>query len=371
MTILAEGGGARLVHRTLFDDLEKRVSGFAIPDGGNFDPTHADDETLRKFGLPPRPNRDREPRRYELWMAMFGRALHFIEFKLSFDRLFGTDYRPFFRRSRVGPPSGLASASRYETSRNRSGAYTEANADKTFVQVWGQWTVPTPAPPTGSGLPDPGNQFDYQCAAWIGLDGERLYRNSSLPQIGTLQEVIVEPDGTQSFKTEAWTQWWCRDDKSTRPVPIPCFPVDHGNIISCLLTVLNSHCVLLNIVNQSCNPPNHAAVRVEAPTVTLENGDELQLSVSGATAEWIMERPTIPDTDLLARFANYDSIDFVSCGAFEASPDDSLLVEQTLKSPRFIRMYEPLSDPPRSRYISMPSRIDDTSFRVTYGDFNN
>ena len=152
---------------------------------------------------------------------------------------------------------------------------------------------------------------------------------------------------------------------------MPNFPVDPGDSISCLLTVLTRHRVLLNITNYSYNPPHFAAVKIDAPSITLPNGNKVQLSVSGATAEWIMERPMIPPTTDLAPFADYDCIDFVNCRAFEGSPQDSVLRLQNPKSPRFIRMYDIYQNPPRTRYISMPERIDDSSFRVTYGDFSN
>ena len=53
-----------------------------------------------------------------------------------------------------------------------------------FMQIWGVWTIPgnlklPPAPFQGP----PG--IDYVCSNWIGLDGQRLYLDSSLPQIGT------------------------------------------------------------------------------------------------------------------------------------------------------------------------------------------
>jgi hypothetical protein len=244
-----------------------------------------------------------------------------------------------------------------------------------FAQVWGQWTVPTPHPPPGATVPE-----GYQCSTWIGLDGQRRYRNSSLPQIGTRQAVTVAADGTQSYMTDAWVQWWDQYDKKSEPVPIHDFPVDHGNIISCVLTVLDEHHVLLNIVNQSTKPPTFTPIKADAPTPA---GSRLPLSISGATAEWIMERPAIPEPDTpdnscqpytsdnLYLLPDYGSMDFVGCYAVEAFEGDVSPVEQTLKTPRFIRMYEVRPNPQRTAYISMPMRIDDTSFRVAYGDFRD
>ncbi len=144
--------------------------------------------------------------------------------------------------------------------------------------------------------------------------------------------------------------------------------------------MLTDHCVWFSIVNQSTIPPTFIPIAVDAPTVSV-GGTDLQLSVSGATAEWIMERPAVPVTDAtrkkcatpklddLQAFADYDSMDFVGCCAAEAGEGHASAIWRTLKSPRFVRMYEMRSGPQRTGYISMPTRIDDTSFRMSYGDF--
>jgi hypothetical protein len=366
----AREDGSSLVIPSLLD----RLRGFELPnshgpDPQDYNPTMADADTLLRIGLPPRPDKYRHPELHKLWINAFGRTLRFVRFTVP--RPFeGPDYRPFLRRERRGPP-----ATRFETSRNWSGAYIEPSAGMMFAQVWGQWTVPTPHPPPGATVPE-----GYQCSTWIGLDGQRRYRNSSLPQIGTRQAVTVAADGTQSYMTDAWVQWWDQYDKKSEPVPIHDFPVDHGNIISCVLTVLDEHHVLLNIVNQSTKPPTFTPIKADAPTPA---GSRLPLSISGATAEWIMERPAIPEPDTpdnscqpytsdnLYLLPDYGSMDFVGCYAVEAFEGDVSPVEQTLKTPRFIRMYEVRPNPQRTAYISMPMRIDDTSFRVAYGDFRD
>ncbi len=366
---------ASVVERSLITELEKRFHAFRLPPHPkSYDPTKVDADKLRKFGIPPRPDKAHQPRLHDLWMTTFGQKLHFVAFKLpTVHMLEAEGFRPFFRRDRA-----RAVATQFEASRNWSGAYIEPSAGRKFVQVWGQWTVPTPKLPPGATLPTSG-QTDYHCATWIGLDGERLYRNSSLPQIGTDQKVTVTADGTQKVEAKAWTQWWVRYDNASVPVPI-ALPVAPGDRISCALTVLTDHCVWFSIVNQSTIPPTFIPIAVDAPTVSV-GGTDLQLSVSGATAEWIMERPAVPVTDAtrkkcatpklddLQAFADYDSMDFVGCCAAEAGEGHASAIWRTLKSPRFVRMYEMRSGPQRTGYISMPTRIDDTSFRMSYGDF--
>lgn len=330
--------------------------GYPIPTQPKQNPTDWSERKLERYGLPPRPDKYRHPDLYRLWIAAFGKKLRFIQFQTE-GSLDVESYPP--------PPSNAVglSTSRFEKSRNWSGVYIEPSAGRTFVQVWGQWTVPAPRPPTQS--PE---SCSYRCATWIGLDGHRRYRNSSLPQIGTLQRVDVE-GGKRKLKFHAWVQWWHRTDcEQPGPVTIDDFPIRPGNVISCVLTVLDKHSVLLNIVNQSTSLPNFAAVRAFAPAEILQDGGCVRPCVSGATAEWIMERPGIPGEKALYCFPDYGSVDFVDCCAVEAFKDGVSPVPQIPRTPRFIRMYEVREAPQRTAYISMPKRINATSFNVTYCD---
>jgi hypothetical protein len=68
----------------------------------------------------------------------------------------------------------------FEASSNWSGAYITANRDKQFLQIWGIWTIlpNLQLPP----LPFQGPAgVDYVCSNWIGLDGQRLFFDCSLP----------------------------------------------------------------------------------------------------------------------------------------------------------------------------------------------
>jgi Peptidase A4 family len=207
------------------DPIPRLPTGYETPTPPEQNPADWPECELKKYGLPIRPDKHREPGLYRLWVAAFGKTLRFIQFPHR---------PPFFSNYYPPPPSkrGGFSTSRFEKSLNWSGLYIEPSAGKTFVQVWGQWTVPTPKPPTISAKPG-----SYQCAIWIGLDGQRRYRNSSLPQIGTRQSVEVEA-GQRELKCEfnAWVQWWHRTDcKQPGPVTIPDFPVGPGNVITCVL----------------------------------------------------------------------------------------------------------------------------------------
>ena len=91
-----------------------------------------------------------------------------------------------FRLEHGSPRRQLASASRFEASPNWAGAYITANEGLRFAQLYGFWKVPLKSGSGAAGqFPPSDPALPYKVAAWIGLDGQRDYVNSSLPQIGT------------------------------------------------------------------------------------------------------------------------------------------------------------------------------------------
>ena len=327
--------------------------------------------------MPPRPTQIAREH-YALWMATFGRKMRFTPFEFAERQLLAETFEPDFRRSSYGPAVAAPGGGRIGGSQNWSGTYTEPGDGRTFSQVWGQFNVPFVKPPDGAVTPGPGTTKEYHCATWIGLDGQRRYFDSSLPQIGTDQYVTVDSTGTATPATKAWVQWWSREDDGSvngiGPVPIPasCFPVEQGDQIGCILHVVHPHHVNLTIINYTPRPPdefpNVVVVCIKAPTASLPGGIKRQHSVTGATAEWIMERPMDLLSDELQGFPNYGSANFVSCFAIESLDGHSPLVFRDLSSPKFIRMLDVDGETERSSYLSIPERVDDTSFTVTYGD---
>jgi hypothetical protein len=128
--------------------------------------------------------------------------------------------------------------------------------------------------------------------------------------------------------------------------------------------------VRLTIINHSPKSPdefpNVVVVCVRAPTATLPSGIKRQHAVTGATEEWIMERPMDLLSHELQGFADFGSANFVSCFAMESFDENSPLVLRDLCSPYFMRMLEVDEQTERSKYLSQ--RVDDLSFTVTYVD---
>ncbi len=350
------------VPEPIVEDLRRRFTSFPAPEEP-FDPSTAPQHVLRRYGLPPRPDTNGHPVLRRVWEAGFGQRMALRRFTFQNQLVQSTTYRPFSRLSDVMP----AAETRFEASSNWSGSYITANRDRQFMQVWGRWTIPDnlkipPAPFRGApGVP-------YVCSDWIGLDGQRRYLDSSLPQIGTAS--TLHADGTTS--AEAWTQWWARNSTGTAPLPLP-LPVAPGDDVLCVLTAWDPQTVVFVMVNLSAHPPEGMVVQGTAPTVTLPDGSTVLPSIAGATAEWIVERPEIVDQPSPYNFPDYGATEFSLCVAVEADSVDIVSLfgglPQAQRGERLLRMFDVLPTPARTAYISMPRKLSDTSIRVAYGGF--
>ncbi len=348
-------------------DLKGRFTSFDVPGGDRpFDALRHRPAGLRKYGLPPRPDLHRQPLLRQAWDEGFGKAIKLQPFVFDPRLVQNTEYRLASNRFADLSFAG----SQFETSPNWSGAYITANQDRQFLQIWGMWKVPDnlrlpPVPQRGP--PD----LPYYCANWIGLDGQRLYFDSSLPQMGTVS--ILQADGTT--RAEAWTQWWAREDLNSAPLPIG-LAVTPGDRVLCVLTALDPTTVICAMVNLStCTA---MAVQAVAPSVTLPDGSMVQPNIAGATAEWIVERPKVPhpkpdQPPAPYNFPDYGQTEFGLCLAVEGHGVDIFNLftglPQQLQGARRIRMFDVLRDPPRTAFISMPRKLDDMSINVKYGGF--
>ncbi len=351
---------ARIVPVEIIDDLQKRFHGFPVPDE-LFDPSTASPALLRRYGLPPRPDPDRQAFLRQTWDRGFGAPLMLHEFRFSQDLVQGTAYRLNPRQADELP----FAETRFETSSNWSGAYITANRDRQFLQIWGLWRIPEnlklpPGPfqgPAGT---------DYVCSNWIGLDGQRRYFDSSLPQIGTVS--TLQASGATT--AQAWTQWWARGIANAAPLPLG-LAVAPGDHILSVLTASDPETVIFVMVNLSTM--TSMAVMGTAPTVPLPDGTNATPQIAGATGEWIVERPAIPGQPTRFNFPDYGHTEFDLCVAVEGNGVDifSLFggLPQQLEGARRIRMFDVLFNPARTAFISMPRKLDNSAVRVRYGGF--
>jgi hypothetical protein len=335
----------------LSEQMMDRTTPYPVP-AKNFDPRTATPDQLKRFGFPQKPDRRANPKVYDFWMKLFSPPLSFLEIGQKF--LFTSIHGEF---DVFASPSPLPTfPTRYEGSSNWSGGYITSGGGQIFTELYGSWQVPTSAIPAGGTA----NVADYRSSVWIGLDGQRLYFNSSLPQIGTVQ-YIDDSSGQMVPKASAWFQWWERE-AILPPVTLP-LTVAPGDLIACALIVVDDEHVQFLIKNQTTGVLLRPFV-VKAPEAHLKNPPAVkQLKVSGATAEWILERPSEIEFYLvgstlylkkgpLRDLPDYGTEVFDNCLAMSALKPGGPGRTQILSGERLIDMFKVETNPNRTTFIS-------------------
>ena len=319
----------------LQDEFNERVHFFPQPPEG-FNPLTARPEDRARYGIPPKPDPDQQPVLTRFWTEMYSLPLVF-----------------------VAPPSLEASLPRIrrEASLNWSGAYITPRNGQQFTEVHATWEIPLVAAPAGMS-----GSAEYRSSIWIGLDGQRRYFESSLPQLGTAQFVNA-PAPAPPFHT--WCQWWLRDNPQTYDPAILSVGVAPGQRVMASLRVVNEtqvHGIIENRTTGAILP-----FIMDAPTDTSSG---MQLKVSGATAEWIVERPAGTRTGELYELPNYGTVHFTNCFALSAKMPVGGVPgpgqEQTLDGARLIRMYKSERNPSRTVIISKAEPPDVDQFQTLY-----
>jgi hypothetical protein len=330
--------------QALLEEIAKRISFYDVPPEG-FDPRDAPPAMLAKFGIPPKPNGEELPMLAEFWTEMFSPPLMFRkeEYALMPDPVLISDQ---LRMSTTG---------QRESSLNWSGAYVTPRNGRQFTEVHGRWQVPAVTAPAGtSGNPE------FRSSTWIGLDGQRRYFDSSLPQIGTAQFLNAPSDPPYSV----WFQWWLRDNPVTYYPVILLLPITPGDRMMASLRVLNETRVHFLVKNRSTGI--FFRFTMDAPS---DMSSSIQANVSGATAEWVVERPTSASTGELHELPDYGSVVF-RCLAISAhmppggTPGPQ--VESALDGARFINMYKVEHNPSQTVVISQSRRLADDRVETTY-----
>jgi hypothetical protein len=315
---------------------------------------------LLQYGIMPRPDPAAQRELYAHWLRIFAPPMVFVE-------PLPAEVRAAWQLNvNVTNQATLAvETSRYAKSSNWSGAFVVPTNDTMFVLVGGVWIIPMVQ------LPPPAfieaGEDQYVCSTWVGLDGQRRYLNSSLPQIGTMQTLTLTGSGSPQASALAFFQWWDRQNGGTF-LQLNGLPVQPGDVMIGAVWAATPTLAIGYLANVSTN--QLAVVGLTSPTVVFE-GSAVTLTISGATAEWILERPTkFHSTDLYA-FPDYGTMSFSSCWAGAAPPAGSPISYHDLQPARFIRLYDTLHDPTRTVFVSMAERQSDTSVYLEYGDFKD
>jgi len=219
------------------------------PDG--FNPRAASPHELRRYGLPQRPDPAIRPELAARWDEIFSRKLTYIAptFRPMQEVLPGVE-----RRGR--PRQDVVTV----THPYWSGAVVHATGGETFTWVLGQWNVPDVAPAAES----------EGSLAWIGIDG-----NADVTQIGTLQSVSTEANGSVLKECYAFFEWFPHSWQQ-----ISNFPVSFGDTmlgLICLESPTEAYFRLLNLTSGI-----NAGFTFCAPAGIVSSENQ---------AEWIFENP--------------------------------------------------------------------------------
>ncbi len=244
-----------------------------------FDPLTADRAALQTFGLPPWPDDPHHQTRYEQVLKRLRGKFNYVSPTLRQNsHIF---HGP--RRTRLDLDAGT------ETSSNWSGGVVFAPSGKSFSWVQGDWVVPDVDAPTQ-------NQW-YYCASWIGLDGDGT---GDVCQAGI--ECEVYRSGTSITRhIYPWWEWFPESE-----VAITNFTVNPGDMVTCLI----------------CAGPGAGATKATVYFTNRTTGDTTSVgfaapagtSLSGNSAEWIVEAPTVNGAQ--SSMADYGEVFFSVCEAF-------------------------------------------------------
>ena len=217
---------------------------------------------------------------------------------------------------------------------------------------WGKFQVPTPNRPPGgpAGL-------KYHSSTWIGFDGQRRYYSSTLPQIGTAQN--IDPStGVPTRSFFAWWQWWVRDVlEQAFPIRLASPKIHAGDLIMCFMQVADDRAGVSFVIT---NLTTGRAVQFFEAAPLTDRG--VRFKVPGATAEWVMERPADPPSPAPMQLPDYGTVDFRDCGAMAINMDTGAMVERNLSAANLIDMHIVKQNPERTVNISIAKQLDSTEF---------
>ncbi|MBR0827549.1 hypothetical protein JQ596_18650 [Bradyrhizobium manausense] len=294
-----------------------------VPEGFNL--LTASRDELDAYGIPRRPDADAEPSLFEFWKTLVSSPF--------------SAKRPTFRD--IHPPS---LGSPLQSMLNWSGALVSTPWPKRFFFAAAGWTAPNVSLPSGHFT----HSDDPKSLLWVGLDGHNgMLPKTSLPQIGTGHW----PNGKPAHF--AWWDWWRNppeQEELTKHSPkqvitmIDNLAIDAGDKILAGLAVLASEDVLYFIKNQSTGEFRSFLAKRQPL------GDIRQL---GSSVEWVMERPTDPDSGKLFPLPAYEPVNFRYCLARAADGSDVPGRVMTLADNALLmQMRETLADPYSTVYVS-------------------
>jgi Peptidase A4 family len=250
-------------------------SGLFTPPPTGFDPVLASDRELLAHGFPARPDRELQPDLYQHWTAMLSRPLTVVapQFAAITDKRHGG--RRFCYANTVG--TGWAGSS-----------FVPAAGGDPVTFVRGQWTVPAVVPPARDhGL--------SSCATRVGIDGVGD-DSTDILQTGTTQQITYG----DSQVTYAWFEWYPAGAHTISDLAVS--PGDVMYAVICVYTSTEAAVYLGNLTTSTL------------VSFIKDGSAEGGLSVTGASAEWILECPEYQNDDF-AILTKFGDVYFDNCFA--------------------------------------------------------
>jgi hypothetical protein len=201
--------------------------------------------------------------------------------------------------------------------------------------------------------------------------------------VGT--EQILTADGNTTCS--AWFQWWARDQQELMAFKLENLSIKPGETVMAMIWAYEPHQVSVAFRTRPSGGTKGQEDKlfiftVEAPEVALPSSASHlgQPEISGATAEWIMERPQTPDLKdaSFLPFPRHDPVRFSNCvigsapvssrGSGTAPGPRQAHAEKRLVRPRLLRLFESVPDRTvaQTRLLSLPHRLSDTSIEIRY-----
>ena len=322
-------------------EVNRRAEGTPIPE--DFRPLELAPEDreylLRRYDLPEEPAAGTSL--YTFWKELFSPPLSFHHGDLSF-----ADPPP---DDPVRTIRMVFAGTRQQSSLNWSGASINARDGRMFTDVLATWKVPK------VDFPEHGDRrAEYKSSCWVGLDGQRAYFNSTLPQIGTEQGINkVRPDSGPH--ASVWVQWWPLDELTIRTLPVV-----FGDRVYCWLTATEPtrvRCIIKVVPTAYSEEPPGGVPRVpgrlqrfylDSPKLPLayqtQNAAQARVvfptRISGATAQWITEAPTSRRTKQIFPLPKYTPVTFEQCHALSATGPGRDTRLESLIAPTLSRIYK-------------------------------
>jgi hypothetical protein len=311
---------------------------------------------LREYKLPAEPD---DPELHAFWEALFYPPLTYVTGALTAPPKELQDLP-----ARQRPPfARVAKRTHQQSSGHWSGASIIARDGRMLTDVMATWVVPSPRVPQSALALDPGagvQEFGSSC--WVGLDGQRAYPDSTLPQMGTEQSVN-KPGLPRGEAVRVWFQWWPMRELTVEPLP-----VRPGDRVYCWLTAVSYtrvRCVI-KVVSGSegrlmrffADAPN---VKYSPPLIPV-----YAPKISGATAEWVTEAQTDPQTQDIIPLANTGTVTFQDCYAMSAFDPSGERRAEKLIAPKLLRVYKIADNPSRRVTITTAHRPAPDAVETTF-----